>query len=128
MSLDSAVYEDGQTQHGYIAAAPGLYPAVRFQYRPLLISDRRALWTEQERRGDQDTPVMEALVKKVVSWDVKDGKGVTLNAKDPATYQRLKPKLFDRLFMIVLGNQASDPDPQAPDEPKKFDEAGTAKN
>lgn len=120
---------DGLTHHGYIAAAPGLYPAMRFQYRPTLISERRALWTEQERRGDKDAPVMELLARKIQSWDVKDSKGVTANCKDAKVFAQLKPRLYDRLFAIVAGLEPGDPDPLRPEEPAAvFDEAEAEKN
>lgn len=130
MSLDLCVVDsDGMTQHGYIAAAPGLYPAVRFQYRPLLVSERTSWVNEMNRRSDRHQATAEMMARKLVTWDVKNGKGETLDPKDAAQILRLKPRLYDRVLAIVSGDEPGDPDPLRPEEPGKvFDQVSTAKN
>ena len=40
--MESAYIDDGYTIDGYIKAAPGMYPALRFRYRPTTPTERFA--------------------------------------------------------------------------------------
>lgn len=112
--------EDGWTEAGYIAESPRMHPAVRFQFRPVLVSERSAIAREYDRRPHEVAKVnAEHLARKLASW----------NLPLPTTADnilRLRPRLFDRLLAVVFGNESSDLDPDAsPTAPlaQPFDEA-----
>lgn len=125
--MDLAIIEDGYTMAGYIAAMPGVYPAVSFSFRPALLRERQRFLDAAERPGaDANLAAAELLAAKLQQWDVRDSQGQAVKiAAD--SLQRLKPRLFDRLFNVVIGAQASDPFPDGK-RLDQFDEAAAAKN
>ena len=102
---------DGYTRDdGYIARVPRLHPALRFSYRPALVSDRSDIFrairnAETAREGEQIAA--RATAARVLSWNVTTPKGeeVEPNADE---ILRLSPELNSRLFQIVMGTEASD--------------------
>lgn len=114
---------DGYTRRGYIAAIPSLHGAIRFEYRPLLPRERNSINQAVRREKTEKTDVLEsaAVAKQLLSWDCvypDDGPDASLRGQSmpitAANVQRLVPYLFDKLFMIIAGMDASDPDPDAP--------------
>jgi len=112
MSQFLCVIDDGVTCKGYIAAVPRLHGEVRFEYRPVLVSERSAWIAEMERTPNRHKATAALLARKVVSWDVKDAKGELLPCNKPDSHLRLVTRVFDRLLGIVTGQEPSDPDPQ----------------
>lgn len=115
---------DGYTRRGYVAAIPGLHGAIRFEYRPMLPRERNSINAAIRREAKAEkTDALEsaALAKQLLSWDCEypdDGPDVAQRGQPmpvtAANVQRLVPYLFDKLYMIVSGMDASDPDPGAP--------------
>jgi hypothetical protein len=105
---------DGYTEKGYIAEAKGLHPALRFEFRPVLQSERATyIQAIDELKPPQLKQAEAALVARhVTTWNLGDAKGAPV-AVSEAMLSRLKPKLFNRLFQIVMGEEAGDEDPQA---------------
>lgn len=119
--------DDGWTESGYIAEAPGLHPACRFEYRPMLRSEIYRCAREAEKATDDYLPVLAKwLAKKLVAWDLcgKDGRPA---ATTPDVLLRLRPRLLDRLVDVVWGREPSDPDPDGK-APAKFDQDAAEKN
>jgi hypothetical protein len=118
--MDCGFIDDGYTKTGYIKAEPGLYPELRFKYRPLTREETTALYENwnQIQASDQLSRISKSLAKHLVSWDLKDPAGRIPNCKDAATYRRLSPPLFNRLTDITDQSKPSDPDPEA-DQPAK---------
>ena len=109
-----AFIPDGYTRNGYIKEEPLLYPAVRFQYRPLLTGDQaviqRAINISPDAR-QQEQIAAETIVNRVVSWDIVDDKGHDL----PITASnalRIPPVLFNRIHKCCMGREGGDADPQ----------------
>ena len=110
---------DGYTEHGYIAEVPRLHPALRFAFRPMTLAER-ALYIKavgQFRKDDEIRTYMAGEIKRHLPgqppWDLRNDKGELV----PLTVDellKLKPRLFDSLFMIVSGEAAPDADPEAP--------------
>lgn len=114
---------DGYTRRGYIAAISGLHGSIKFEYRPLLPRERNSINQAVRREKAEKADVLEsaALAKQLLSWDCTypvDGPDENLRGKSmpitAANVQRLVPYLFDKLYMIVSGMDASDPDPESP--------------
>jgi hypothetical protein len=109
-----AIINDGYNETAVIHEVPRLYPAVKFAFRPMLISQRQDYFKGAEKLTGLPLRRFVAgyLVAHLVSWDVQDAKGQPV----PITVDnvlRLKEKLFTRLFGIVNTDEASD---ETPDE------------
>lgn len=111
--MASAYIPDGYTEKAFIKGVPGLYQAVRFEYRPLLPDAVRAKthsWnlisaTEASKR------INETIHKQVVSWDLEhDDKALPVESK---VVCRLKFNLLDRMFNIITQFDVGDEDPNA---------------
>lgn len=119
--MAEAYIHDGYTRRAYIAAEPRLYPAVRFTYRPILTSDRAvvaaAVRGANPRRGEE---IVAACIERYVDeWDIEKQSGnrrcrVELRASE---ILRLQPRLFVRMYRIVMGIEGGDADPDG-DEPE----------
>lgn len=106
--------DDGYTEDAYIAAVPGIHGAFRFKYRPMLIEEQSALsFAGREMKpAAYDQKCGKEMAAKLVEWSLCDKRGEPVPVSVRAVLM-LKPRLFNRLFAIVLGNDASDPDPYA---------------
>lgn len=126
---------DGFTRRGFIKEIPGLHGELRFEYRPMLPEQRNAVRRlAGEAKGDKgDLMLRTAIAEHLVDWSASDDAGKSVKA-DADGVRRLPPALYDRLYLIVSGMDASDPDPQATIEEessyaatiRKAAEAGTA--
>jgi hypothetical protein len=108
---------DGYTESGYIKAATGLYGEFRFKYRPMLQEEKDAILEAVEKKGAIAKTLLlaQSLQARITEWDLTDNRSAT---PKPVLIQvdnvrRLRPALFNRLFWIVAGIEASDPDPKA---------------
>ncbi len=106
--------QDGYQEPAYIAAVPGLHPELRIVYRPMLVAERDTI--ESSRAGKTAAMYRQvlaaAVANRLVSWSAVDADGKPL-ACDAATTARLRPALADKLYAVIAGDRASDPDPQA---------------
>lgn len=111
------VPSDGYTEPGYIAEVPGIHGAVRFKFRPMLSEKRSRVMDglKEKKAAEQDAIVAKTLAEYVVEWDLTDAKGKPVG-RTPDTFRRIKPKLFYRLWDIVLGFDATDLDPAWTDD------------
>jgi hypothetical protein len=109
------VPHDGYTERGYIAESKRLHPALRFEFRPVLNADRATYIQAMEELKAPQLKQAEAalLARHLVSWNLGDPAGKPV-AISEATLVRLKPRLFNRLFQVVMGEEVGDDDPQAP--------------
>jgi hypothetical protein len=112
-----AVIPDGyERTDGYVRAAPGLWPDVRFSFRPALAAERTGLSREHAGKdaAEQVRLTSEFLRGKLTRWDVVDGAGRPVPLTD-ANLRRLHPGLMDRLLSVVLGYECPDRDPRSRD-------------
>lgn len=109
--------DDGYTEPGYIDPQPLLHGALRFSFRPMITEERAKLLAAVENMsGDAyDRMAADMMAKKLVEWDLVDAKGepVPISAR---IVLRLKPALFNTLYKIMLGFDATDRDPDWQDE------------
>ena len=100
---------DGYTEAGYIAAKEGLHGALRFQFRPMLPEqvDEIGAILDQENVARSHAAIRGVLVRQLVSWSEK----ADISAE---ALGQLRYALWNRIYLIVSGRQASDPDPEAP--------------
>lgn len=114
--MNNGVYnyiDDGLTYDAYVAAVPRLYNEVRFSFRPVTPDQRTYVYRRIERTTDHETENTIAagtIAKQVKSWDLKkrDGKPVELKVDD---IRKVQPRLFNRIFSIVMGTEGWDEDP-----------------
>ncbi len=100
--------DDGYTETGYIAARDGMHGELRFTFRPMLSEEVDAVGSvlDQNNVARSHETIRGVLVKHLTSWSDER----PINA---ASVRILKPALWNRLYLIVAGKQASDPDPKA---------------
>jgi hypothetical protein len=129
--------DDGYTEEGYIKADEGVHGALEFTYRPMLPGQRDkamqhlrrepadyAAFHEAARKalaGTKDTPA------RLVSWNLKDRDERPVPITE-ANVGRIRARLFDKLWFILIGELASDPKPGADGQPVKSDVEGDGKN
>jgi hypothetical protein len=105
-----AYIPDGYTEDGFIAAEPGIHPAVNFTYRPMLHEEVVQVDVEAARKSGSNLPAARALAEKLVEWDIVDHKGKPLTIGFEVL-SKLRGKLFLKLWAIVAGFRASDDKP-----------------
>ncbi len=108
---------DGFTRGGFIKEVDGLHGELRFTFRPMLPEERNAVrrlvGTEKGDKGD--VILRTAIADHLVDWSAADDEGRSIKV-GPEGVRRLPPSLYDRLYLIVSGMDASDPDPEATSE------------
>lgn len=109
----SGFIDDGYTAKGYVEAWPGLHPAVRFKYRPMIQEEVSAFEDECEFKKDAERARIAAakIAEKLTEWSL--GKPATA-----ANVRLLTPRLYHRVMEIIWGTRASDIDPTWTDEEK----------
>lgn len=120
---ESFVVEDGYTEDGFIAAEEGIHGPLEFTYRPLLTARRDNI---ARLEGDAfPNAAAKELAKQLKKWSAAVG-GKPLPLTE-ANIRSAKPRLFDKLWLIVAGYRASDPRPDA-EPPAAVDLEADAKN
>ena len=116
MLREVAFISDACTLPGYIAASPGLYSALRFQYRPATMSERSAILAQQHEEPIEGFARSAATVmaSKIVSWELPDRKAAP--PISVTSMLSLHAELFRKLYVIVLGYEGSAIDPAWPAE------------
>lgn len=108
--------DDGCTERVYIKGVPGLYDDVRLFHRPMTIDERDSLLdrVDARRRAGQ------AVTRVVCEEMAVRFRDCSLGDMTAERYARLKPALWERLYLLLLGRDGGDPDPAAdPDETDK---------
>lgn len=112
--MDTSYIEDGANERFHVAPVPGIHGGLRGDFRPATYEERR----NYLRGGDRLTPeeerkrVLAILKGKLLSWNLLNANGLPIVCT-PDNALRLKPILLERLLLIILGADASDPDPDA---------------
>jgi hypothetical protein len=108
---------DGFTRRSFIKEVPGLHGELRFSYRPMLPEQRNAVrrLVSGEKGDKGDVLLRTAIAEHLVDWSATDDDGRSVKI-GPEGVRRLPPALYDRLYLIVSGMDASDPEPDASDE------------
>ena len=114
---------DGYTEAGYVAAVPGLYGALEFEYRPYPYEEREKIRAAigQAKADAKALLYLKAAVQRICTWGHCDADGKPL-AVTLANIRTMRAAKLDRVVDIVLGFGASDINP-AWDDDKKGDEA-----
>lgn len=105
---------DGYTLAGYIKGEDRLYPALRFQYRPMLVQDRSVIMRHMskvlEDPDEMELVGAKAIAARLVSWDLKNVGKILPRTTD--VILRMQPELEGKLFRIICGQLPSDIDPE----------------
>lgn len=103
--------DDGYTLDGFIKEEAGLYPAVRFKFRPLTADEQIRNFSDWHKiaPSERSERSSQMVASKVVSWDLKDSKGATVAIK-AVNCKRLKYELSDRIVTILCDSRLSDHD------------------
>lgn len=110
MSNDLAFIDDGYNKDCLIKAVPGLYPDVRFTFRPATGSESEIIMgqTRREQNDDRNTTFMaQVIAKHVLEWDIKNAKGAQVEITVP-NVRKLHPVVFQKVFSSILGLTPSD--------------------
>jgi hypothetical protein len=106
--------DDGYTLKGYIKEAPGIHPAVRFQYRPVTPAERVQTFDGWDRLPESEKlgRITTRLAKNILSWDIQDQKHNPVPCNEPGRYRKLCGPLYTRLQDVIFQMEPSDPDPE----------------
>ena len=117
MLREVAFISDACTLDGYLAASPGLYPALRLRFRPATLSERAGMTDRQHEHsaGEFARGAAALMAQKIVSWEVLDAASPAPQISAESVLS-LHAGLFRRLYLVVLGYEASDIDPAWPVE------------
>lgn len=109
--------DDGYTQPGYIQAVPRLHGELRYVYRPMLAQQRAPLLdAARDEKGDKyERLACKLACPHITSWSLIDAKGEPVAITAP-NMLRVRPAMLSKLINIVAGLQASDVDPEWPEE------------
>lgn len=112
--MGTRLIHDGYTRDGFIDAVENDPDSLRFQYRPMLPEDVDALLSESRvMPARQATKLLAAAVaERLVSWDAIAPDDTTATI-DVEHVRSLPWRIFQRLYNVVAGLQASDPLPKA---------------
>ena len=129
----TGIIEDGYTQSAYIEAIAGLYPTIRFRFRPVMVRENSIIVRKQAHCYSEQPPqagkaqeiAAEVVASLIVSWDIKDSRGEDVPiTKDMVL--RLRPALFAHLFAVVMGETGADTPPSESTEGGSDDELAAA--
>jgi len=104
---------DGYTRHGYIKAKERLHPALRFEYRPVMVQNRTVAFKRIEQAGDprrEEQIAAKTIQIHLECWDLLDHEGKTVPSHVDHIL-RVEPNLFQKLFGVIMGSLVSDEDP-----------------
>lgn len=102
---------DGYTEVGYIAAVPGLNPAIEFRYRPVLfdqVDAHRAAFVSPVNFKTRYKVPPAVISHYVKVWDICDPASGEVLPVTAENCSRLKASVMERMYWIVLGLQPSD--------------------
>lgn len=107
--MPAAFIDDGYTEMARIAAVEGVFPAVRFCFRPVTAGEFGAYADRMQLANDIEARriTAEFLASKLVDWDIRrrDGTKVEITTDN---LLRLKHMLYLKLFQIIVGETTSD--------------------
>ncbi|PQO45866.1 hypothetical protein [Blastopirellula marina] len=94
--------DDGYCEQGHIAALAGVHGPLDFVYRPMIHADKEAYYEQAKRPGVRPTVAIAHFVAQHLhQWSLS-------RPIVAAEVERLRPRLLERLFYIVMGEIASD--------------------
>jgi hypothetical protein len=103
--MSDFVIEDGYSEEAFIAPEPGLHGPLTFTFRPLLAHRRDAV-SRNEGEAFANAAAKE-MAKQIKSWSATGADGKAL-AVSESHIKSAKPRLFDKLWLIVAGYKGSD--------------------
>ena len=115
--------EDGNNYNGYVAANPGVYPALFFSYRGITAREkskqdgkRKALEMDftmaPDRRGEQAEIIRaRAVADHVSAWDYANASGEPRPVTVDVLLDEIPLSLYNRLYGIITNFQGCDPLP-----------------
>jgi hypothetical protein len=106
--------EDGQTLDGYCAPIAGLHDGLSFTFRPILPEEQSEHIDARERFQGRKWAqyVAKFAAARLAVWSLSE-------PPSPTKVLRLQPRLFGKLYGILLGTDASDINPAWPDQQKQ---------
>lgn len=112
--IESAFIDDDYEREGYISRRPGLHPAVKFSFRPMLMTERSRMLTEQNRAKtpeESETLAAKEIARRIKWWDIENRNGKEVGIT-PENVIRLQPRVFVSMFSQVIGSEGPDPTPE----------------
>jgi hypothetical protein len=108
---------DGYTESVYFESVEKLYGAIRFTYRPILITTLARINREMNEAGDDDAKrqyiAAKWMTQRLVSWDLKKPNGEAVDMRNIEDVLKVRPALFTRLWNCIgLGIDGGDIDPK----------------
>lgn len=114
---DPILYRDGYTRKVKLKGERGLYGDAEFELRPMLVEDRDELTDFVSKNPPKKfNPVIRAkMAAHVVAWNATDQAGLAVPIT-PDAFRKMPPRLYDRLYWVLIGREAGDFDSEATDE------------
>jgi hypothetical protein len=108
---------DDTIERGYIAADDGgLHGPLSFEFRPLRVAEVARVVSLASNRSitidDVHAAMQKAVATSLKSWSIR-GRDENVPAITPENAGRIKPALWDKLWLILIGERASDHNPDA---------------
>ena len=91
--------DDGFTIEGEVDERPGVHPAFKFKFRPIVLDQ---MYADYVRSSDNIDAMIKMLVKHVRHWAVKKPDGEPAPVDD-SMFRAIKPPAFTDMRNIVLG-------------------------
>ena len=110
---------DGYSERALVKAVPRIHGDFRFRFRPMLVADKNQILESAQKKPakDADRILAAAMKVRLEEWSLTDRSGNSVPITE-SNILRLKPQLFNKLFWIIAGTEASDPDPELSDSDK----------
>lgn len=107
--MTCAFIDDGYTESATLAEIPGVIPAIRFDFRPLMSSELGEFLHSAEKMTEPEArrEVAKRIASKITDWDLRDKQGAKVEIKSENVL-KLKPPAFIGLWEIIQSKQSGD--------------------
>lgn len=105
----AAIFDDDYVLDGEIAETPA-YPRVLFKYKPLN-NIQLATYSDAIMKGNTIVHVagcsLEMCAKQLISWDVHDSKGVSVDCNDVKILEKINPSIMEKISAAIRGDEST---------------------
>lgn len=105
-----AFIQDGYTRTAYFAETR-MYPAINITFRPMLVSDQALIYDQIAKQTDarkRQELAAATMQQYLIDWDIEG-----ISHESTRDILKLQPKLFTRMFDVIAGEEAGDPNPDS---------------
>ena len=109
--------DQGYTEEAYVGSRAGFHESIEFTFCPMLPEEQYEFLASIGKFSGRTKALLiaKAVAPRIKSWSIPE------TAISPASFARLNPELFDRLYGIIIGTYPTDLNPKW-DTSKKSEE------